>query len=129
MNYLAIVSPNDTPLYEASVGSSLKDIRHLHQLVIHAALDFVDTSMWTSSGTYLKVIDKYSDWLISGYVSQGNVRFMLLHEAKNEDGIKNFFLELHELYIKVAMNPFYDSKQIDSPVFHAKVQASAKKYL
>lgn len=35
---------------------------------------------------------------------------MLLHDSRNEDGIKSFFQEVHELYIKVALLLFdFDS--------------------
>jgi len=35
---------------------------------------------------------------------------MLLHDnaiTNNEGGIKNFFGEIHELYVKSLLNPFY----------------------
>jgi hypothetical protein len=37
----------------------------------------------------------YFPWLIL------HTRLMLLHDSRNDDGIKSFFQEVHELYIKV----------------------------
>lgn len=31
-----------------------------------------------------------------------DMKFILLHEAKNDDGIKSFFNEVWELYVKVS---------------------------
>lgn len=54
----------------------------------------------------------------------------MLHDVRNDDGIRNFFADVYEIYIKVIMNPFYDmNKKIESPNFERKVTVSAKKYL
>jgi hypothetical protein len=39
--------------------------------------------------------------LISLTGSMAHTRFMLLHDSCSEGGIKGFFQEVHELYIKV----------------------------
>lgn len=33
-----------------------------------------------------------------------DTKFVLLHEAKNDEGIKSFFLDVWELYVKVSPN-------------------------
>lgn len=71
-------------------------------------------------------MDKYNDLYISAYITPGNVRFLLLHEAKNEDAVRQFFVEVHELYVKVLLNPFYELNQrIRSSAFDQRVKASA----
>ncbi|CAB4022190.1 Trafficking particle complex subunit 2, partial [Paramuricea clavata] len=58
------------------------------------------------------------------------VRFMILHDVKNEDGIKNFFNEVYETFIKVMMNPFYQhNTKIQLPVFDKKVMVAGRKHL
>lgn len=78
------------------------------------------------------------------------MKFVLLHDAKSDDGVKAFFMDVWELYIKVssdetmmgkqmamadgsdqaAMNPFHTAHTaIKSSVFDTRVRASAKKYL
>ncbi|KAK2563536.1 putative trafficking protein particle complex subunit 2 [Acropora cervicornis] len=122
--YFAIVGHYDNPVFEMEYNPTMKsmdssqsrdqsykrdDHRHLNQFIAHAALDLVDETMWTTTGMK---------------------RFMMLHDVKNEDGIKNFFTDVYEIYIKVLMNPFYDMNcKIESPNFERKVQGAAKKHL
>ena len=46
-----------------------------------------------------------------------------------EDGIRNFFHDVHELYVKVLMNPFHEfNTPIASPLFDARVKVLGRKY-
>ncbi|CAI8598936.1 unnamed protein product [Vicia faba] len=59
-----------------------------------------------------------------------HTRLMLLHDSRNDDGIKSFFQEVHELYIKTLLNPLYlPGSRITSSHFDTKVRALARKYL
>ncbi|CAG8448170.1 4685_t:CDS:2 [Diversispora eburnea] len=121
--YFVIVGTKDNPIYELEFGTSgiksgnidsnLKkdESRHLNQFIVHSALDLVEEMQW----------NKFNDWLVSAFTTAGNIKFMLLHESKNEDGIRNFFNECYELYIKILMNPFYElNTRITSSSFDAK---------
>ncbi|KAF8645947.1 hypothetical protein HU200_066038 [Digitaria exilis] len=127
-----IVSKNDIPIYEAEVGSAPKkeDLAHQHQFILHAALDVVQDLAWTTNAMFLRSVDRFSDLVVSVYDSVVHTRFMLLHDPRSDDGIKSFFQEVHELYIKIFLNPLYlPGSRITSSHFDTKVRALARKYL
>jgi hypothetical protein len=53
------------------------------------------------------------------------MKFVLLHEGKNDDAIKSFFMDVWELYVKVSFFFFrkkntiyiFESKKTDKPFF------------
>ncbi|KAK2466499.1 hypothetical protein APHAL10511_002141 [Amanita phalloides] len=104
--------------------------RHVIQMIANASLDVIEDVMRKESAMYLKSVDRFNEWSVSGFITAGNTKFVLLHEGRNEDGIRVFFGEVWELYVKAALNPFQTGQRpIRSSVFDARVRASAKKHL
>lgn len=50
--------------------------------------------------------------------------------AQSEDGVRAFFTDLHELYLKAMLCPFHTERTpIESPRFDQLVRASARRNL
>lgn len=133
--YFVIVGHDDQPVFEIQFPLVQKkkkeeDVRHLHQFIAHAALDIVDEMTIQQAGMYLKVVDKFNEWFVSAFVTASRMRFIILHTQKNEEGIRQFFQEMYEVYIKHSMNPFYvHDGPIKSASFEQKSTFFAKKCL
>ena len=129
-----IVGNEDTPLYHADLaGGRSSDIAskdaYRHHFVLHAALDSVDILAPQTKELYLKTVDRFNALSVSAFVTPSDVRFLLLHEGRHEDAVKNFFLEVYEAHLKVMLNPFHTFKtKISSREFDKKIRMAAKKY-
>lgn len=79
---------------------------------------------------YLKSVDRFNQWMVSAFVTASQIRFIVVHDIKNDEGIKSFFNEMYETYIKYTLNSFYKiNKFIKSTTFEKKAQAYGKKHL
>lgn len=92
------------PLYKMEMRSRKEESAHVDEFLLHSALDVVDELMWTTPAMALKVVDKFNDQLVSAFVTPSSVKFLLLHETRNDDTIRAFFHEVHELYLKVRQS-------------------------
>lgn len=105
-------------------------MKEINPFVLHSALDIVEDVQWSTPSLYLKAVDTFYEYLISAFVTAGNVKMLLLHETRNEEPIRQFFSDVYDLYVKTLLSPFYFVNQpITSTVFDQKVRALAKKYL
>lgn len=50
----------------------------------------------------LQTVDRFNNLFVTAYVTPGNARFLLLHDGRNDDSIRTFFTEVHELYLRVG---------------------------
>jgi trafficking protein particle complex subunit 2 len=130
--HLVLVSPSGgKPIFESLFSSGRVDQRpEMNQLVLHASLDVVDEMVPSSSSMYLRVVDSFHEKTVSAFVSPGGVRLLLLHDSKNEDGIKNFLHEVHEVYLRALLNPFQSPEaKIFARAFTERVRNAAKKHV
>ncbi|KAH8113412.1 transport protein particle complex subunit [Phellopilus nigrolimitatus] len=133
---LNALSGATSPAYNQTAGGNGVGVarggqdRHVIQMIANASLDVIEDVMRREGAMYLKAVDKFNEWTVSAFVTPGNMKFILLHEGKNDDGIRAFFMDVWELYVKTLLNPFHSAyTPIRSTVFDTRVRASAKRHL
>lgn len=139
MFYFSVIGNNDTPLYElefasfklvGGVGQFPPNVRELLPFIANLLLDLLEELQWSAPQFYLGKVDLFSGYLVAGYITQGNVRLVLVYDKSDDGLIRQFFYEVNELYVKCLMNPFYAVNQpLTSPDFDMKVKQVGRKYL
>jgi len=155
--YFSIIGTTDSPLYELEFssfkassfsGSSngtwlpgrsqfAPNIREMLPFISNSSLDLIEELQWSTNLFSLGKIDSFYGLSVSAYLSQGNIKFILCYDTGNgtalksdDNAIKQFFIESHDLYTKCLLNPFYKvNDPIVSPDFDLKIKLLAKKYL
>ena len=62
-------------------------------------------------------------------MTAAQIRFLLLHDGRSDDAVRSFFRDVHELYLKVMLNPFFmPTNRIQSPGFSQKIRALARQH-
>lgn len=109
--YVYLVGSRAVSKFTFSLSFSIlkqDDARHLRQFVIASATDRLNERKWELTSAYLKIIDQFdSDLFVYAYCTQGNFQFVLLTTKREEGNVKAFFESMHEVVVKMRMNPFF----------------------
>ena len=68
---------------------------------MHAALDAVEEQEWSTNSMHLGVVDRFNNYQVSAFTTAGHIRFLLLHDGRGDEIVKNFFKDVYELYLRV----------------------------
>ncbi len=52
----------------------------------------------------LQTVDRFNNLYVSGFATPAGTRFLLLHDGKGDDSIRQFFQDCYELYLRVSMS-------------------------
>ena len=64
---------------------------------------------------------------VSAFITAAQVKFLLLHDGKSDDTIKQFFKDVYEVYMRVMLNPFFNpGVRITSAAFTQRVKSMAR---
>ncbi|KAG7881884.1 hypothetical protein KL905_000631 [Ogataea polymorpha] len=139
--YFAIIGTNDGPLYELEIGTYKQsgdgkpnfpvEIKELQQFIVNASLDILQDQQFKNNQIFFKNLDAFYGYQVYSYLTQGNIKFIISTNVKNQDeSIRQFFIEVNELYVKNLLSPFYNvNDPIRSAGFDSRVCLLAKKYL
>ncbi|GAB0493700.1 hypothetical protein MMPV_004985 [Pyropia vietnamensis] len=136
-----IAAQSDTPVYThtfpasaaaaAAAGSPAPPPpTTLELLLLNAALDAVDEAAWATRDSYLRTVDTFADAAVAAYITAAGVRLLAATggggAVAGEEGVRAFFVDVHELWARVALNPLYvDGEPVRSRVFRERVAAAA----
>ena len=72
---------------------------------------------------YLGLLFPTEDYNVYGYITNTQIKFVLVVDDNNDSkSIKNMFVQLHNHYVDMVMNPFYKTGgKITSQIFKEKV--------
>lgn len=75
-----IVSKDDFPVFELPLESLVKrkDYVQLHDFILHASLDAVDSVQWNSNNMYLKTVDRFNELTVTCLLTPSSKKSILI---------------------------------------------------
>ena len=66
---------------------------------------------------------------VSAFVTAAQIKFLLLHDGRSDESIRQFFRDVQEVFLKVMMNPFFSpTAPVKSAAFYQRVRAISRSH-
>ena len=66
---------------------------------------------------------------VSAFVTAAQIKFLLLHDGRSDESIRQFFRDVQEVFLKVMMNPFFSPRApVKSAAFYQRVRAISRSH-
>ena len=105
----------------------------MRELVVRAALDFVDERSWETNATYLLVVDRFNDVDAHAHCAPTRARMVLLtngaRTSGGEEAVRGFFGEVHEALAIATMNPMLGEDEALGSAFDERARSAAARRL
>lgn len=114
--FLDLLNYSKPPIYKVSVGGLIK--------LIFVFLNCNFKQLLPEKCRSIQRVAHIVVWLVTSYivhpfyhvlVTPGGAKFLMVHDLVNEDGIRNFFVDVYEIWIRSVewiMNALYKQKPL-----------------
>ncbi|KAI8818551.1 trafficking protein particle complex 2 [Fimicolochytrium jonesii] len=109
---VAVIGKTNNPLFVKNFSSTYTDLKCHY--IAHTAIDLVEERIGSTKHTdqYLGLLYTMEDLAVFGYITNTRVKFIIVTNvvdvAIKDQDIKNLFRKIHNAYVILVSNPFYD---------------------
>ncbi|KNC98983.1 uncharacterized protein SPPG_09330 [Spizellomyces punctatus DAOM BR117] len=113
VNCIAIIGKLNNPLYIKNFSQSHQDLKYHY--IAHTSIDIIEERISAAAkhtDQYLGLLYAMEDLAVFGYITNTRIKFILVISLadviiKDQD-MKNLFRRIHNAYVNLVSNPFYD---------------------
>ncbi|TPX58984.1 hypothetical protein PhCBS80983_g02767 [Powellomyces hirtus] len=109
---IAVIGKMNNPLYIKNCSSTYQDLKCHY--IAHTSIDLVEERISTTKHTdqYLGLLYAMEELAVFGYITNTRVKFIIVTSLQDvaikDQEMKNLFRKIHNSYVSLVSNPFYN---------------------
>ncbi|TPX35887.1 hypothetical protein SmJEL517_g01806 [Synchytrium microbalum] len=114
VNAICVIGAKNQPLFIKSFNTLPESSQLHYHYIAHISVDIIEEKVNGSKLTdlYLGLLYSMEDYSVYGYVTNTRVKFLIVIQladfAVKDVELKNIFRKIHQAYVNLILNPFYD---------------------